>query len=116
MRYSHFEHMIMSYGLANAPATFQSYINYMLSKYLDVFCIAYLDNILIYFYCETDHVTHVSKVLKTILQYQLFGCLNKCKFHVKKIGFVGFIVTLKGLAMDLAKTSCIAHWPKPKQL
>ena len=39
---------MMPFGLANAPATFQSYINKCLAEKLDVFCIVYLDDILIY--------------------------------------------------------------------
>ena len=106
-RYGHFEYMIMPFGLANAPAIIQLYINYVLRDYLDVFCIAYLDNILIYSYCKANHVTHVRKVLEAILQHRLFGCLDKCEFHIKKRGFVGFIVTLGGVAMKPGKMLCI---------
>ena len=105
----------MPFGLANAPATFQSCINYVVCNYLDVFCISYLDNIFIYFYCKANHVTHVSKVLKAILKYQLFGRLNKCNFHVKKVGFVGFIITPGDVAIEPGRTSCIVDWPKPKR-
>ena len=99
----------MPFGLANAPATFQLYINYALRDYLNIFCIAYLDSILIYSYCKANHVAHVSKVLKVILQHRLFGCLNKCEFHVKKVGFVEFIVMLEGVAIEPGKTSCITN-------
>ena len=46
--YSHFKYMIMPFRLANAPATFQAYINQMLADLIDVFCVVYLDDILIY--------------------------------------------------------------------
>ena len=39
-RYGHFKYKVLPFGLANAPATFQEYINKVLSKYLDDFCIA----------------------------------------------------------------------------
>ena len=105
----------MPFGLANAPATFQLYINYMLRNSLNVFCIVYLDNILLYSYCKANHVAHVSKVLEAIVQHRLFGRLDKCEFHVKKVGFVKFIVTPEGIAMEPGKMSCIIDWPKPKQ-
>ena len=38
----------MPFGLSNAPASFQSYINKILLKKLDIFIIVYLDDILIY--------------------------------------------------------------------
>ena len=38
----------MSFGLSNAPASFQGYVNKILAEKLDVFVIMYLDHILIY--------------------------------------------------------------------
>ncbi len=46
--YGHYEYYVMSFRLANALATFQSYINICLADKLDIFYILYLDNILIY--------------------------------------------------------------------
>lgn len=47
-RYGHFEYQVMLFGLSNAPATSQSYVNNILAEKLDVFVIIYLDSILIY--------------------------------------------------------------------
>jgi len=47
-RYGHFEYQVMPFGLANAPATFQAHINRVLAGLVDVSCIVYLDDILIY--------------------------------------------------------------------
>ena len=47
-RYGHFEYQVLPFGLTNASATFQAYINQALTEKLDVFCIVYLDDILIY--------------------------------------------------------------------
>jgi hypothetical protein len=47
-RYGHYEYRVMPFGLSNAPATFQAYINTTLSDLLDRTCIVYLDDILIY--------------------------------------------------------------------
>ena len=58
--YSHFEYQVLSFGLSNAPATFQEYINKILAKKLDIFVIVYLDNILIYI--EDPGQLHVEAV------------------------------------------------------
>ena len=113
--YGHFKYMVMPFGLASVLTTFQLYINYVLCDYLDVFCIAYSNDILIYFYYKADNMAHMSKIFEAILQYQLFGCLNKCEFHVKKVGFVGFIVTPEGVAIKFGKRLCIVDWFKPKR-
>lgn len=47
-RYSQFKYLVMPFELCNALKTFQEYINEPLHKYLDMFCTAYLDNVLIY--------------------------------------------------------------------
>ena len=54
-RYGHFEYLVMPFGLANAPATFQACINRALAGLVNVTCIVYLDNILIY---SDDPMTH----------------------------------------------------------
>jgi hypothetical protein len=61
-RYGHFEYLVMPFRLANAPATFQSYIHQALSRLLDRTCVVYLDDILIYSENEEDHNTHVEEV------------------------------------------------------
>ena len=46
--YGHFEYKIILFELSNTPASFQSYINKILAKKLNIFVIIYLDNIFIY--------------------------------------------------------------------
>ena len=83
----------MPFGLANALATFQSYINHALREYLDHFCIAYMDDILIFSTSADEHATHVRLVLERLLQYKLYAKLEKCEFSVERVTFVGFVVT-----------------------
>ena len=47
-RYGHFEYVVMPFGLTNAPATFQAYINRALAGLVDIICIVYLNDILIF--------------------------------------------------------------------
>ncbi|XP_016359562.1 RNA-directed DNA polymerase homolog [Sinocyclocheilus anshuiensis] len=44
----HYEYQVMPYGLANAPAVFQSFINEIFRDLLNQYVIAYIDDILIY--------------------------------------------------------------------
>jgi hypothetical protein len=46
----------MFFNLINIPANFQALINDIFRKYLDIFVVAYLDDILIYLINEKDHI------------------------------------------------------------
>ena len=61
--YSSFEWRVMPFGLMNAPATFQCFMNDIFGDLLDVCMLVYLDNILIYSDSEEEHIQHVRKVL-----------------------------------------------------
>ena len=62
-RFGLFESLVMPFGLTGAPATFQRFINDTLREYLDLFCSAYLDDILIYSRTKEKHWTHLFAIL-----------------------------------------------------
>jgi len=69
--YSHFEYLIMPFGPTNAPASMQAYANDCLRDYLDLFCIVYLNDILIYSNTLEEHVSHVHQVLMRLCEFGL---------------------------------------------
>ena len=54
-RYGHYEYFVMPFGLANAPATFQTMIQEILKDLIDVRVVAYIDDILIYSSSLVEH-------------------------------------------------------------
>ena len=75
-RFGLYEWHVAPFGLANAPSTFQRYINWALGKYNDQFCSAYLDDVLIYTNRSlSEHRKHVNKVL--VLGTRIRGRLNR---------------------------------------
>jgi hypothetical protein len=113
-RYGHFEYRVMPFGLANAPASFQAYINMALREFIDIFVIVYLDDILIFSKNQADHVKHVRLVLEKLRLYRLFCALHKCKFDMKEVDYLGYMVDPLGLRMDPARIATITEWPVPK--
>ena len=53
----------MPFGLVNAPASFQAYINKALTRFFDTFYVVYLDDILIYSQTQKEHIKHINAVL-----------------------------------------------------
>jgi hypothetical protein len=114
-RFGSYEWLVTPFGLANAPSTFQRYINWVLRDFLDEFASAYLDDILIF----TDgpleqHHTHVRQILEKLQSAGLYLELKKCEFDVRTTKYLGFILEAgKGIRMDPVKTQAIQEWLAP---
>jgi hypothetical protein len=87
-RYSHYEYLVMPFGLANAPATFQAMMQEILRDLLDHGVVVYIDDILIYSESESQHELLVSEVLRRLQEHGLAGAIDKSEFHkCKEMGF-----------------------------
>jgi len=115
-RYGHYEYLVMPFGLKNAPATFQHFINDVLSDYLDEFVISYIDDILVYSNNVEEHHEHVKKVLKRLIENNLYVKLEKCEFDVEETTFLGYVISKNGLRMDDSKVKAVLDWPVPSNV
>ncbi len=106
----------MPFGLANAPSTFQHYVNEVLRPYLDIFCTAYIDDILIYSDNLEDHRKYVRQVLESLRGAGLQLDIDKCEFHKTEVKYLGLIITTEGIKMDPEKVSAILDWEAPKNV
>ncbi|QSS48817.1 hypothetical protein I7I53_08944 [Histoplasma capsulatum var. duboisii H88] len=116
-RFGLYEYQVMPFGLTNAPATFQAMINSVLYEYLDKFVVVYLDDILVYTNgSREEHTEHVKKVLRKLRDNQLQLKPEKCEFFKKEVEFLGHIISMEGIRMDLKKIEAITEWPQPKNV
>ena len=114
-RFGLFEWLVTPFGLANAPSTFQRYVNWVLRDFLDEFTSAYLDDILVFTDGTlSEHQGHVRKVLGRLQEAGLQIDIDKCEFEVKSTKYLGFIIEAgKGVSMDPAKVEAIMNWAAP---
>jgi hypothetical protein len=115
-RFGLYEFLVMPFGLTGAFAIFQKFMNDILRKYLNVFCIAYLDDILIYNRTREEHLSHVRKVLEFLRQAGLYAKIQKCEFFNNETIFLGVIVGKDGIRMDPQKIEIIQNWQIPSCL
>lgn len=111
-----FEWLVCPFGLAGAPAAFQRFINSVLGDYLDVFCSAYMDDVIIYTDGNLDdHLDKVREVVKRMREAGLKIDIDKCAFGVKQIRYLGFIIEAGiGIKVDPAKVEAITAWEEPE--
>nr|GEX06834.1 putative reverse transcriptase domain-containing protein [Tanacetum cinerariifolium] len=89
-RYGQYEFQVMPFGLTNAPAVFMDLLNRVCKPYLDKFIIEFIDDILIYYRNEEEHVNHLRVILEL---------LKNEKF--------------RGLHVDPAKIKAVKNWETP---
>ena len=112
----HFEWLVMPFGLCNAPATFQRFLNDVMRDLLDRGVLVYLDDILIYADTREEHDRLVREVLTRLRANALFVSLNKCAFGVTRVEYLGHILTTDGVEMDPEKVKSILNWPTPTSI
>src|SRR6202158_3469414 len=114
--YGLFESLVMPFGLTNAPASFQEFINNTLRPFLDIFCMVFLDDILIYSNNLKEHKEHVRAVITTLKEVGLYLKVEKCEFHKEEVKYLGLIVGVNGIKMDLEQVEAVEKWEAPGKL
>jgi hypothetical protein len=115
-RYGAYKYKVLPFGLTNGPSTFQRFINDTLMGYLDDFCSAYIDDILIYSDSVKEHKAHVKKVLQRLREAGLQADIKKCEFHVTETKYLGFIIGTDGIAVDPEKIAAVENWQRPQSV
>ena len=114
--YRSYKCKVLPFGLTNAPATFQAYMDRALGPYLDCFVICFLDDVLVYLKNHSEHEAHVKTVLQKFKEFELYCKVSKCEFSVPRVNFLGFIVSESSIEMETGKIQSIEEWPTPESI
>ena len=113
-RYGHYEFLVMSFGLTNAPAAFMDLMNRVYKEYLDKFVIVFIDDILIYSKNPEDHAVHLQIALQKLREKRLYAKFSKCEFWLTEVQFLGHVVSKEGIKVDPVKIEAVSKWEQPK--
>ena len=115
-RYGHYEFLVMTFGLTNAPAVFMDLMNRVFRPYLDKFVVVFIDDILVYSNSYLEHEQHLRQVLSTLREHQLYAKVSKCEFWLKEVVFLGHVISAQGILVDPRKVEVVLKWERPKNV
>ena len=91
-------------------------MNKVFMEYLDKFIMVFIDDILIYSKDEKEHERHLRLIMEKLREHKLYAKFSKCEFWLKEVGFLGHIVSAKGVAVDPSKVASVTEWVSPKNV
>jgi hypothetical protein len=114
--FGHYEFKVLSFGLTNAPATFQATMNDIFRPYLNKFVVVYIDDILVFSRSREEHVHHLRLVFDKLRENDFKIKLSKCEFEKTEVKFLGHVVGAEGVKVDPDKVAAVAQWQPPAHL
>lgn len=91
--HDHYEFTVMSFGLTNAPTTFQAMTNQLFHDLLRRYIIVFFDDILIYNSSREQHEQHLASVLELLLHNSFYIRESKCSFRFTSLTYLGHIIS-----------------------
>ena len=75
--------------------------------------VVFIDDILVYSKSSEEHERHLSIVLQTLRDKQLYAKLKKCESWLDKVSFLGHVVTKDDIFVDPGKVDPVSNWRRP---
>ena len=110
--------MVMFFRLTNAPATFQSMMNFIFRELINEgYVTIYMDDILIHTPNDVQlHRRVVNDVLQILPDNDLYLKPQKCQFEATEVKYLGVVISDDRIAMDPIKVNGVKNWKRPTTL
>lgn len=112
----HYQFNVMSFGLTNAPATFERLMERVLAGLQWEICLVYLDDIIVMASSFDQHLERLEIVFSRLRAAGLKLKPKKCNFFRSEVLYLGHYVTASGLSTDPEKVNRVKNWQTPRTL
>ena len=104
----------MPFGLCNAPASFHRLMQNCLGELNLMYCLIYLDDMIVFSKTEEEHVQHLHVMQKCFCEHNLKFKLNKCKFFCNEINYLAHHVSKEGILPSKENIKAMTEfaWPQ----
>jgi len=110
-----FEPTVMFFGLTNSPATFQAIMNELLRDLINTGKVAvFIDDVIVETETEEGHDELVAEVIRRLEENDLYVKLEKYKWKVREVEFLGVVIGPEGIKMEKEKVKGVLKWPTPR--
>jgi len=110
-----FKPTVMFFGLTNSPAIFQAMMNELLRDLINTDkVVAFIDDVIVRTEDEEGHDELVANIIKMLKENDLYVKLEKYKWKVQEVGFVGVVIGPEGIKVEEEKVKGVLDWPTPK--
>ena len=109
-----FEFNVLSFGLCNAPSTFQRLMDLILADLQWTTCLVYLDDIIVFGRTFQEHLARLDEVLVKLKQANLKIKPSKCNLFSTQVHYLGHVISAEGVMADPAKVAAVREWPVPR--
>ena len=110
-----FEPMVIFFGLTNSLATFQAMMNKLLRDLINTGKVAtFIDDVIVGMETEEGHDKIVAEVIRKMEENDLYVKLEKYRWKVRKVEFLGVVIGLEVIKMEEGKVKGVLEWPTSK--
>ena len=110
-----FEPTVMFFGLTNLLATFQMMMNELLQDLINIGKVAaFINDVIIEMEMEKGHDELVVEVIRRMEENDLYIKLEKYKWKIREVEFLGVVIGLEGIKMEKKKVKEVLEWLTPK--
>ena len=111
-----YEFQVLPFGLSNSPATFSRLMEKVLENLQWEICLIYIDDILVFAKTYPELLERTQLIFDRLRAANLKLKPSKCQFGIKEVKYLGFVVSEKGISVDLNKIEPILRIPPPTTL
>ena len=105
-----FEYDRMPFGLCNMPATFQLLMQNCMGELNFVYCLIYLDDLIVFLQTAEEHLHHLCVVFDRLREYNLKLKPLKCSLFREEINYLAHKVSEAGIRPSDINVKAIAEY------